>query len=64
MRRSVVAAHDVMGGAACVLRSLPAYYASGEGVPEWIGPVLPEVCDSLYARARQLFATLDWHAAT
>jgi hypothetical protein len=43
-----------------VLPHLPAYYASRGGacVPEWIGPLLPELCDVLYARVKEKFDAL------
>jgi tRNA(Arg) A34 adenosine deaminase TadA len=47
--RVVFGALDPEGGAGCVLPHLPHYYATG-GVPKWIGPLLPEVCDRLYHR--------------
>jgi tRNA(adenine34) deaminase len=49
--RVVFGARDVQGGAACVLAHLPPYYRP----PEWVGPVLPEVCDPLYERTRVRF---------
>jgi tRNA(adenine34) deaminase len=54
----VFGAADVEGGAGCVLAHLPDYYADGTGVPAWIGPVLPEICDPLYHRARERFNQL------
>jgi tRNA(adenine34) deaminase len=48
--RVVFGARDEEGGAGVALSHLPNYYANGAGVPLWIGPVLPEVCDALYQR--------------
>jgi tRNA(adenine34) deaminase len=56
--RVVFGAADVDGGAGVMLSRLPAYYASGAGVPAWIGPVIPEVCDPLYDRVRERFDKL------
>jgi tRNA(adenine34) deaminase len=55
--RVVFGANDVQGGAGPLLAHLPPYYASG-GVPEWVGPLMPEVCDPLYRRADEAFAQL------
>jgi len=58
--RVVFGARDVEGGAGVVLAHLPAYYAgAGAGlVPEWVGPVLPEVCEPLARRVRERFDAL------
>ena len=56
--RVVYGAVDPEGGAGVVLPHLPRYYAGGAGVPRWIGPALPEVCDPLYLRARARFDAL------
>ena len=56
--RVVFGASDVEGGAGVMLSRLPEYYASGAGVPAWIGPVSPEACDPLYARLRERFDKL------
>lgn len=56
--RVVYGARDVLGGAGHVLPYLPPYYADGEGVPDWIGPLDPERCDPLYHRADRAFAAL------
>ncbi len=53
--RVVFGANDITGGAGCLLGHLPPYYAAGKGVPLWIGPVLPEICDPLYQRALARF---------
>ena len=58
--RVVFGARDVEGGAGRVLAHLPDYYA-GAGralVPEWVGPLLPEVCDVLARRVRERFDAL------
>ncbi|HKY03878.1 MAG TPA: hypothetical protein VJQ56_03260, partial [Blastocatellia bacterium] len=56
--RVVFGASDPRGGAGVVLDHLPAYYANGAGVPLWIGPLMPEVCDELYRRAAERFDAL------
>jgi tRNA(adenine34) deaminase len=59
--RVVFGARDVEGGAGVVLAHLPDYYASGAGralVPEWVGPLLAEVCDPLARRVRERFDAL------
>jgi tRNA(adenine34) deaminase len=56
--RVVFGALDPEGGAGALLSQLPRYYAGGVGVPEWVGPVLPEVCDPLYARVNARFDAL------
>lgn len=48
VRRVVFGALDTDGGARFVLPHLPPYYA--RDTLEWVGPVLPEVCDPLYHR--------------
>jgi tRNA(adenine34) deaminase len=55
--RVVFGGTDVLGGARFVFDSLPPYY-DGRGMPVWIGPVLPEVCDPLYERVDAMFRTL------
>lgn len=57
--RVVFGANDPLGGAGAMLAHLPAYYEGGVGAPEWIGPVLPEVCDALYARTKDRFTEKD-----
>ena len=56
--RVVFGAVDVEGGAGVMLSRLPDYYAGGKGVPAWVGPALPEVCDPLYHRVRERFDKL------
>jgi tRNA(adenine34) deaminase len=57
--RVVFGTSDTEGGAGRMLAHLPDYYAGGEvGVPAWIGPVLPELCDPLYARVKERFDLL------
>ena len=53
--RVVFGSADPEGGAGLLLASLPPYYAGGRGVPAWVGPALPQVCDALYERARARF---------
>jgi len=56
--RVVFGAEDRKGGAKAVLDHLPAYYADGVGVPQWIGPVMAEACDELYQRIAERFDRL------
>lgn len=56
--RVVYGATDTLGGAGPLLAHLPAYYAGGSGVPEWVGPLLPEVCDPLFRRVLARFDLL------
>jgi tRNA(adenine34) deaminase len=56
--RVVFGALDVEGGAGYLLSHLPDYYRGGACVPLWIGPLLPEICDALYARLRDRFDAL------
>lgn len=56
--RVVFGARDPMGGAGSLLSHLPPYYAQEAGVPEWIGPVLSELCDPLYSRVVEKFDSL------
>lgn len=56
--RVVFGAADTEGGAGHLLAHLPDYYAGGAGVPQWVGPMLPELCDALYARAKERFDAL------
>jgi tRNA(adenine34) deaminase len=57
--RVVFGTTDTEGGAGVLLSHLPDYYKGGAaGVPLWIGPTLPEVCDELYARVRARFDAL------
>jgi tRNA(adenine34) deaminase len=56
--RVVFGTSDTEGGAGRLLAHLPDYYANGAGVPLWVGPMLPEFCDALYARVRERFDSL------
>jgi tRNA(adenine34) deaminase len=57
--RVVFGTSDPEGGTSQMLSHLPDYYAGGTaGVPVWIGPVLPELCDPLYARVKERFDSL------
>jgi tRNA(adenine34) deaminase len=56
--RVVFGAEDTRGGAKTVLGHLPEYYADGVGVPLWVGPVMAEECDELYARVAERFDQL------
>lgn len=56
--RVVFGATDVTGGGGLLLAHLPPYYADSKGVPKWIGPALPEICDPLFRRALARFEQL------
>jgi tRNA(adenine34) deaminase len=56
--RVVFGSRDTVGGAGYLLTRLPDYYAGGAGVPEWVGPVMPELCDPLFRRALARFDEL------
>ena len=56
--RVVFGARDPEGGAGVVLPFLPRYYAGGASVPEWVGPILPDLCDPLYERVTARFDLL------
>ena len=56
--RVVFGAIDPLGGAGEMLARLPAYYENGAGAPEWIGPVMPELCDPLFRRCLARFDAL------
>lgn len=56
--RVVYGACDTLGGAGPLLAHLPPYYADGAGVPQWVGPLLPEVCDPLFRRVLARFDEL------
>jgi len=49
---------DPEGGAGEILSRLPVYYADGTAVPQLSGPLLPELCDPLYARVIERFDRL------
>lgn len=53
----VFGASDTAGGAGCLLNHLPPFYHTYP-VPLWMGPVMPEKCDELFARALVKFNTL------
>ena len=56
--RVVFGARDSEGGAGQLLPHLPAYYAGGACIPEWLGPLLPDPCDDLYRRVKAGFDQL------
>jgi tRNA(adenine34) deaminase len=56
--RVVFGAHDHTGGAGPLLAHLPLYYAGGAGVPLWVGPLMPELCDPLFRRVVERFDAL------
>jgi tRNA(adenine34) deaminase len=56
--RVVYGATDTAGGAGPLLSHLPAYYSGGAGVPRWVGPVLPDLCDPLFRRVLARFDRL------
>ena len=54
--RIVFGAYDSQVGASFLLSGLPKYIVDHIGLPELIGPALPQVCDELYGRAFQILA--------
>lgn len=56
--RVVFGALDGEGGAGSLLGHLPDYYSDGACIPEWIGPLLPELCTPLYERVKERFDRL------
>lgn len=56
--RVVFGAIDPKGGAGYMLDNLPVFYENRSGVPEWVGPLMPETCDPLYERAAEMFERL------
>jgi tRNA(adenine34) deaminase len=56
--RVVYGANDTLGGAGQLLAHLPPYYDGGAGVPQWVGPLLPEICDPLFHRVNARFDSL------
>lgn len=56
--RVVFGASDPAGGAGALLEHLPPYYADKSLVPAWTGPLLPALCDPLYARVCARFDVL------
>jgi tRNA(adenine34) deaminase len=56
--RVVFGAADTEGGAGQLLSRLPRYYARGDCLPQWTGPLLSEVCDPLYERVNMRFDDL------
>ncbi len=56
--RVVFGARDTEGGGGQMLSRLPAYYAGGDCTPQWVGPLLPELCDPLYERVNARFDSL------
>jgi tRNA(adenine34) deaminase len=53
--RVVFGASDKQGGALVLMPHLPPYYTHKNRVFEWVGPIMPEVCDPLYERAVMKF---------
>ncbi|HEV3468512.1 MAG TPA: nucleoside deaminase [Pyrinomonadaceae bacterium] len=56
--RVVFGARDTLGGSGQLLARLPAYYEGGAGVPDWVGPAMPELCDPLFRRVLERFDEL------
>ncbi len=56
--RVVFGAKDTAGGASAVLLNLPEQYKDGVMIPTLVGPVMPEICDALYARVVAGFDSL------
>jgi tRNA(adenine34) deaminase len=51
----VFGASDTAGGASALLSNLPEYYRDGAMIPQLVGPLLPELCDTLYERVNEGF---------
>jgi tRNA(adenine34) deaminase len=49
--RVVFGAADTRGGASALVQHLPREVAAEVAHTRWVGPVWPEVCDPLFARA-------------
>jgi tRNA(adenine34) deaminase len=47
----VFGANDLQGGSRSLTHHLPSYY-SLQNSPKWIGPIMPEVCNPLFERAK------------
>ncbi len=56
--RVVYGARDPEGGAGPLLKHLPPYYADQTLIPQWLGPLLPDLCDPLYERLHTRFDAL------
>ena len=54
--RVVFGSHDNHGGASRVFGHLPPYFETELQALEWVGPVLPQVCDELYQTALTLLS--------
>jgi tRNA(adenine34) deaminase len=52
--RLVFGASDPYGGVHEAAHSLPAFFREQLERMDWMGPALPDECDALYARAREL----------
>jgi tRNA(adenine34) deaminase len=59
--RVVFGALDRNGGASCAFGRLSPFYEARLRALEWIGPVLPEVCDELYELAVKRLAEYRHH---
>ena len=53
----VFGAHDLQGGSICLTPHLPSYY-SPQNSPKWLGPIMPEVCNLLFERAKARYNEL------
>lgn len=51
----VFGALDREGGAGSILNHLPSYYNDKANIPDWIGSILPDICDPLYKKAAEEF---------
>jgi tRNA(adenine34) deaminase len=54
VRRLVFGSCDPNGGAGACLDALPPYFRQVFSRVQWDGPALPDECDRLYRRAREL----------
>ena len=56
--RVVFGSVDSYGGAECVRPSLPQFFQERFDAIEWMGPILPEECDPLCQRLREIEESL------
>lgn len=52
--RVLFGSSDRYGGPECTFGQMPPYYEEQLAAVHWLGPVLPEACDSLYQRAMKI----------
>jgi tRNA(adenine34) deaminase len=52
--RVLFGSEDPYGGASSALDTLPPFFMAQMSGTQWIGPILPELCDPLYERVKEL----------